>query len=64
MKQKSRAAHLGRSTGAEHRDHSNQTVSKDLETSFETRAAELRKLTRKRKQTLSEVLLREGRAER
>jgi len=37
---------------------------KESELSFDMVAAELRKLTRKRKQTPSEILLREGRGER
>ena len=47
---KRRAARHGRSTEAE--------------PSFESLAAELRKLTNKRKQTPSEILLREGRKDR
>ena len=61
---KRRAARHGRSTEAEHREILRQALSGDIEPSFETLDAELRKLTRRRKQTPSEVLLREGREER
>jgi hypothetical protein len=37
---------------------------REVEPSFDTLAADLRKLTRGRKQTPSEILLREGRRER
>ena len=37
---------------------------REIESSFDTLAAELRRLTRDRKQTPSEILLREGRRER
>jgi len=57
---KRRAARHGRSTEAEHREILRQA----LAASFDTLAAELRKLTRRRKQTPSELLLREGREER
>ena len=63
-KLKRRAARHGRSTEAEHREILRQALSAEVEPSFETLAAELRKLTRRRKQTPSEVLLREGRHER
>ena len=63
-KLKRRAARHGRSTEAEHREILRQALSDESEPSFETLAAELRRLTRKRKQTPSEVLLREGRDER
>jgi plasmid stability protein len=43
---------------------SRQTLIGDVEPSFDTLAADLRKLTRRRQQTPSEVLLREGRKER
>jgi len=59
-----RAARHGRSTEAEHREILRQALAGDVEPSFDTLAAELRKLTRRRKQTPSEVLLREGRQER
>jgi plasmid stability protein len=61
---KRRAARHGRSTEAEHREILRQALATDEEASFEKLAADLRKLTKSRKQTPSEVLLREGRAER
>jgi plasmid stability protein len=61
---KRRAARHGRSTEAEHREILRQALAGDVEPSFDTLAAELRKLTKRRKQTPSEVLLREGREER
>ena len=63
-KLKLRAARHGRSAEAEHREILRQALSSESEPSFETLAAELRKLTGKRKQTPSEILLREGREER
>ncbi|MGD9882688.1 MAG: hypothetical protein AB7U95_21475 [Reyranella sp.] len=57
----------GRSTEAEHREILLQSLADEAdekERSFEALAAELRKLTRLRKQIPSEVLLREGRDER
>ena len=59
---KRRAARHGRSAEAEHREILRQALAQEEESSFEKLAAELRKLTRGRKQTPSEVLLREGRA--
>lgn len=61
---KRRAARHGRSTEAEHREILRQALASDVEPSFDTLAAELRKLTRQRKQTPAEVLLREGREQR
>jgi plasmid stability protein len=61
---KRRAARHGRSTEAEHREILRQALSGDIEPSFDTLAADLRKLTKRRKQTPSEVLLREGRDQR
>jgi plasmid stability protein len=61
---KRRAARHGRSAEAEHREILRQALAAEDEPSFETLAADLRKLTRRRKQTPSEVLLREGRDER
>ena len=58
---KRRAAPHGRSIEAEHREILRQALASDVEPSFDTLAADLRKLTRRRKQTPSEVLLREGR---
>ena len=54
----------GRSTEAEHREILRQVLATEIEPSFDALAAELRKLTRRRKQTPSEALLREGRDER
>lgn len=61
---KRRAARHGRSTEAEHREILRQALAADAEPDFEKLAAELRKLTGSRKQTPSELLLREGRDER
>jgi len=61
---KRRAARHGRSTEAEHREILRQALSADAEPSFERLAADLRKLTKDRKHTPSELLLREGRDER
>lgn len=61
---KRRAARHGRSTEAEHREILRQALAVEAEPSFDTLAAELRKLTKSRKQTPSERLLREGRDER
>jgi antitoxin FitA len=58
---KRRAARHGRSTEAEHREILRQALAAEEEPSFDKLAAELRKLTKRRKQTPSEVLLREGR---
>ena len=61
---KRRAARHGRSTEAEHREILRQVLAGEHEPSFEKLAADLRKLTKRRKQTPSEILLREGRDER
>jgi plasmid stability protein len=61
---KRRAARHGRSTEAEHREILRQALAAEIEPSFDILAGELRKLTKRRKQTPSEVLLREGRDER
>jgi antitoxin FitA len=61
---KRRAALHGRSAEAEHREILRQALAVEVEPSFETFAADLRKLTQKRRQTPSEILLREGRKER
>ena len=61
---KRRAARHGRSTEAEHREILRQALASDEEPSFDKLAAELRKLTKRRKQTPSEILLHEGRKER
>jgi len=61
---KKRAARHGRSTEAEHREILRQALAGEIEPSFDSLAAELRKLTKSRKQTPSEILLRDGRDER
>ncbi len=61
---KRRAARHGRSTEAEHREILRQALAVEAEPFFDTLAAELRMLTKNRKQTPSERLLREGREER
>jgi len=61
---KRRAARHGRSTEAEHREILRQALANEEGPSFDTLAADLRKLTKRRKQTPSEVLLREGRRKR
>jgi plasmid stability protein len=61
---KQRAARHGRSTEAEHREILRQALAGDIEPSFESLSEELRKLTRGRRQTPSEILQREGRDER
>ena len=61
---KRRAARHGRSAEAEHREILRQALGSEEEPSFDQLSAELRKLTKGRRQTPSEVLLREGRKER
>ena len=61
---KRRAARHGRSTEAEHREILRQALANEDEPSFDKLAADLRKLTRHRKQTPSEILLREERDRR
>lgn len=61
---KRRAARHGRSAEAEHREILRQALSAEAEPSFDSLAAELRKLTKKKRQTPSEILQREGRKER
>jgi antitoxin FitA len=63
-KLKRRAARHGRSAEAEHREILRQALEAEGEPSFDKLAAELRRLTKARKQTPSEILLREGRDER
>ncbi|MGO9022976.1 MAG: FitA-like ribbon-helix-helix domain-containing protein [Beijerinckiaceae bacterium] len=63
-KLKLRAARHGRSAEAEHREILRQALAAEVEPSFDKLAADLRELTKRRKQTPSEVLLREGREER
>ena len=60
---KRRAVRHGRSAEAEHREILRQVLAGEEEPSFDTLAAELRKLTRRRRQTPSEILLRESRDE-
>jgi plasmid stability protein len=61
---KRRAARHGRSTEAEHREILKQALSVEPEPTFDDLAAELRRLTARRKQTASEILLRQSRDER
>jgi antitoxin FitA len=61
---KRRAARHGRSTEAEHREILRLALASEDDPSFEKLAADLRKLTRRRRQTASEILQREGRRER
>ena len=61
---KRRAARHGRSTEAEHREILRQALSSEVEPSFAELAAELRRMTSRRRQTPSEELQREGRDER
>lgn len=61
---KRRAARHGRSTEAEHREILRQALAADVEPSFEELAAELRELTKGRKHTPAEILIREDRDER
>jgi plasmid stability protein len=58
------AARHGRSMEAEHREILSQALAAEVEPNFADLAAELRRMTRGRKQTPSEILLREGREER
>jgi plasmid stability protein len=64
LRLKRRAARHGRSAEAEHREILRLALAGDNEPSFDTLAAELRKLTQGRKQTPSEILQRDGRRER
>ena len=61
---KRRAARHGRSMEAEHHEILCQALAVEVEPSWDDLAAELRRMTKRRKQTPSEVLLREGRDER
>ena len=61
---KRRAARHGRSAEAEHREILRQALAAETEASFDKLAADLRRLTAKRRHTPAEVLQREGRAER
>lgn len=58
-----RAARHGRSVEAEHREILRLALADEEEPAFDRLAAELRELTSRRKQTPSEVLLREARDE-
>ena len=59
-----RAAHHGRSIGAEHREILRQALSTEVGPTFDELAPQLRKLTAGRIQTPSELLLQKGREER
>jgi len=59
-----RAARHGRSVEAEHREILRHALSAEVDPSFDDMAARLRQLTKGRKQTPSETLLRQGREER
>jgi antitoxin FitA len=61
---KLRAARHNRSAEAEHREILKQALSGEPNASFKEVAAQLRALTRGRRHTPAEVLLREGRDER
>jgi plasmid stability protein len=61
---KRRAARHGRSAEAEHREILRQALAGEDEAPFDKLAADLRRLTKRRRQTPSEILLREGRDER
>jgi plasmid stability protein len=63
---KRRVARHGRSVEAEHREPLRRALAVDVELdhSFDKLAAGLRTLTKRRRQTPSELLLREGRDER
>lgn len=61
---KRRAARHGRSAEAEHREILRQALSAEAEPAFKEIAAKLRRMTRGRKHTPAEDLLREGREKR
>lgn len=61
---KRRAARHGRSAEAEHREILRQALSSEVEPSFVELAAKLREMTKHRRQTPSEKLMREGRQKR
>ncbi|MCG5243129.1 FitA-like ribbon-helix-helix domain-containing protein [Azospirillum doebereinerae] len=61
---KRRAARHGRSTEAEHREILRQALMTEEEAGFDDLAAEFRALTKGRRHTPAEALLREGREER
>lgn len=64
LRLKRRAARHGRSAEAEHREILRQALSAEVEPAFEEIAAKLRQMTKGRKHTPAEDLLREGRNER
>lgn len=64
LRLKRRAARHGRSAEAEHREILRQVLAGEAEPSFDDLAAEFRALTRGRRHTPAEVLLRESRDER
>jgi len=64
LRLKRRAARHGRSTEAEHREILRQALSAEVEPAFGELAAKLRQMTKGRKHTPSEKLMREGRDER
>ncbi len=64
LRLKRRAARHGRSAEAEHREILRQALASEVEPSFDDLAAKLREMTRGRKHTPTEVLMREGREER
>lgn len=59
-----RAARHGRTPEAEHLHILRQVLAADAGEPFERLAADLRRRTSRRRQTPSEILVREGRAER
>jgi plasmid stability protein len=61
---KRRALRHGRSAEAEHREILRQVLTDEPEVSFDNLAAKLRAMTARRRQTPSELLLRESREER
>jgi antitoxin FitA len=61
---KLRAAEHGRSAEAEHREILRQALVEEPRRAFKELAAQVRAMTAGRRQTPSEVLLREGRDER
>jgi plasmid stability protein len=60
---KRRALRHGRSAEAEHRDILRQVLTDEPEASFDDLAAELRAIAARRRQTPSELLLRDSRGE-
>jgi plasmid stability protein len=61
---KRRAARHGRSAESEHREILRQALASETESSFDELAAQLRALSKRRRQTPSEKLLREARKSR